>query len=158
MPWMARVIGLLGTNTAQECSQARLRVPTPGGSYLTPLHLTPPPERGTNPRRKSGVTALSRNSCTAEIADPAIPSGGSGRFEVKHRTGGLRSGGIKRATESWRGRYGWQRQGWQEQQDSRIQDCQRKATGKERQEGREGHPLNLMGTGLGLVNPPSTLG
>ena len=134
-------------------AQARLRVPAPGGSYLTP----PAPERGTNPRRKSGVTALARNSCTAEIADPVSPSAGSARFEVKHRTGGLRSGGIKRATESWRGRYGWQRQRWQEQQDSRIQERQRKATGKERQEGREGHPLNLMGVGLGLVNPPPTL-
>ena len=86
---------------------------TSGSSACTYLHLGvrtsphPPSERGTNPRRKSGVTALTRNSCTAEIADQVVPSGGSGRFEVKHRSGGLRSGGTKRATESWRGRHGW---------------------------------------------------
>ena len=54
----------------KRASQARLRVPAPGGSYLTP-----PSERGTNPRHKSGVTALTRNSYTAEIADQVVPSG-----------------------------------------------------------------------------------
>ena len=151
---MARAIGLLGTNTAQGCSPGTAARTCTWGFVPHPTL----PGRGIDPRRRSGVTALARNSCTAEIADPVSPSAGSARFEVKHRTGGLRSGGIKRATESWRGRYGWQRQRWQEQQDSRIQERQRKATGKERQEGREGHSLNLMGTGLGLVNPPSTLG
>lgn len=78
---------------SRELNLIPMRFVTAGRLDNAYLHLgvrtSPHPlsERGTNPGRKSSVTALAGNSCTAEIADQVVPSGGSGRFEVSTGAG-----------------------------------------------------------------------